>query len=121
MRPRPNKPVATPESRAPRATIPGGIRVAIRLISSRLTVRGWARNLSEGGMFVETDTPFPADAEVELDWLMREEDTPHHLKVRGWVVHGGDTGMGFQFDEESAAPYEVIPRAVQNLLANSGK
>lgn len=121
MRKRPIPPVATPETRSPRAPVPvRGVRVTLTLASGHKTVRGWARTLAVGGMYVETPVPMPAEAEVEISWLARLGDTPYHLKMLGWVVYFDGEGLGIQFDPASVAANPVIDKLVAAYLEAGG-
>lgn len=125
MRPRPKKPVTTPKTRAPRASVRVQVRVAIRAhLTHQIThekAHGWVRNLSITGAFVETETLFPVDAEVELDTLVRDGDRPVHLKWVGWVAHHRNNGMGLQFDDLDPKTEAVLNRIIEEAMAASGQ
>ena len=87
----------------------------------------FARNINEGGLFVETDSPLPVGTLVQLKFYLPGLDAP--VETQGevvWVGRGGETGshsedtparpgMGIQFKELSAESKEAINRLVQTL------
>jgi len=99
---RPRKPVTTPDTRERRvdvrASVDTYIRAAVTHEDSARKVHGWVRNLSPGGMFVETPDPLPEDARVTVDALARTDGEVVHLKIAGWVAYAGPRGLGLQFD-----------------------
>jgi len=109
MATRPRKPVTTPATRerrvAVRVTVDTYIRAAVAHEASARKVHGWVRNLSRGGMFVETPDRLPADAPVRVDALARCDGDLIHFKADGWVAYTGPDGLGIQFEnlEEAMA------------------
>lgn len=85
-----------------RVTVDTYIRVAVVHAESAKKVHGWVRNLSAGGIFVETPDRFELDDPVVVDALARADGTAVHLKVSGWVAYVADDGMGIQFAEAEA-------------------
>ncbi len=76
-------------------------------------------DVSEGGVFVETDTPLESGTAVELEFTLPEEEEP--VRAKGGVVHSlsrdrasGDrrTGMGIQFSEISDSDVDKIRKYV---------
>lgn len=117
MRKRPHVPVATPDSRLPRAEVPlNGIRVSIAPVPAGARVHGWARALGMGGLFVECKLPLPDDTEVRIEMLTRVGQTPHRLKLLGWVVYWDGHGMGIQFDDASLEQYPQFGDIVSHYL-----
>jgi len=100
---RPRKPVTTPATRERRVSLRVGvdtyIRVAVVHEPDARKVHGWVRNLSTGGMFVETADPLPIDAPVRVDALARSDGDLIHFKADGWVAYAGPNGLGIQFDD----------------------
>ncbi|MHB8877201.1 MAG: PilZ domain-containing protein, partial [Myxococcaceae bacterium] len=77
----------------------------------------YVKDLSTGGLFIKTDNPVPAGAEVSIELLALGSDTP--LKLRGKVTRvdaddaakeAGTAGVGIQLDALS-------PEAEQRLTA----
>lgn len=99
---RPRKPVTTPDTRERRVHIRVAvdtyIRVAVEHCGTGRKVHGWVRNLSTGGLFVETPDRFGQDEPVLVDALGRSGETALHLRIDGWVAYVDGTGMGIQFD-----------------------
>jgi hypothetical protein len=99
---RPRKPVTTPASRerrvAVRVSVDTYIRAAVAHEASGRKVHGWVRNLSGGGMFVETPDRLPEDAPVRIDALARCGAELIHFKAGGWVAYSGPDGLGLQFE-----------------------
>jgi uncharacterized protein (TIGR02266 family) len=79
----------------------------------------FTRNINEGGVFIETDTPAPLDAVVQLHFQLPGSREP--LKVAGRVVRlepqGGEDppGMGLEFESLSAADRARIDALVKQL------
>lgn len=91
-----------------RVTVDTYIRVAVVHGETGKKVHGWVRNLSAGGLFVETPDGFPQDDPVVIDALARADEAVVHLKVTGWVAYSGEDGMGIQFSDESPEMAERI-------------
>jgi type IV pilus assembly protein PilZ len=81
----------------------------------------FARNINEGGIFVETETPPERGTSVDLQFRLPGEEEP--VRVRGTVVRvsrgeGGDPpGMGIEFGDLDAATRERINGLVRSLRA----
>jgi uncharacterized protein (TIGR02266 family) len=84
--------------RSPRA--PLVVRVSYSTIDALFSE--FTRNINEGGLFIETETPPPNDTRVSLQFKLPGSDVPVH--ARGRVVRvlppGGDepAGMGVEFE-----------------------
>jgi hypothetical protein len=78
--------------------------------------RGWAVNISAGGICVEADDQFPVGARVEVDTLLTLEDSVHQLKAEGQVIHTFGHGMGIQFVDLSPLSAVFIGRLVHHFL-----
>lgn len=102
MATRPRKPVTTSANRerrvAVRVSVDTYIRAAVAHEASGRRVHGWVRNLSAGGMLVDTPDALPPDAPVSVDALARCGDELIHFKAGGWVAYAGAEGLGIQFD-----------------------
>ncbi len=57
-----------------------------------------ARNISVGGMFIETDTPLPPDTTVVLAFGLRLKDQQPYYRLPATVVHVAPDGMGMMFN-----------------------
>lgn len=116
MRNRPQKPWSPPERRSPRAVVPTGVRVFLNRVDSHATLNGWAKNLSYGGIFIESPEKFGKDTEVLIHALARTGDTVHKIQTGGWVVHTQKTGLGIQFDEMDRATLLTVKKLVDYYL-----
>ena len=76
-------------------------------------------NINEGGMFVETETPPPLDATVQLQ--IRLPDLQNPIKLGGrvaWVSDGkgeGPPGMGVEFQDLTPQLRATINDLVRRL------
>lgn len=79
----------------------------------------FARNINEGGLYVETDTPPQLGSSVALQFQIPGGTEP--IQVIGRVVRisegeGGDPpGMGIEFEDLNAQSRELINELVRNL------
>jgi type IV pilus assembly protein PilZ len=83
----------------------------------------FARNINEGGLFVETESPQPRGTVIDLQFRLPGSEQP--VRARGTVVRvcgpdSGDTpGMGIEFEELDADNRERINEVVRSLRASS--
>jgi type IV pilus assembly protein PilZ len=86
----------------------------------------FARNINDGGIFVETDTPQPVGTNVELEFKLPGADRP--IEVVGNVVRSistdqvesdGVPGMGIEFENLGADLREQINEIIQKLRSNN--
>lgn len=83
----------------------------------------FARNINEGGMFVETESPQPVGTRVELEFKLPGSDEP--LKVAGHVVRTdvvdshGVCGMGIEFESLDANCRDQINAIVRRLRSSA--
>jgi type IV pilus assembly protein PilZ len=81
----------------------------------------FARNINEGGIFVETETPPERGTTVDLQFRLPGDEEP--VRVRGSVVRvsrgdGGDPpGMGIVFEDLDPPTRERINGLVRSLRA----
>lgn len=68
------------------------IRVELRAESASELLRLWTRNLSRGGVLLDTDAPFPAGEAVEL--VFTHPETGAHAVVFGRVVRRDPNDRG---------------------------
>lgn len=92
------------------------VRVDYTAVDSLFT--DFARNINEGGIFIETDTPQPVGTTVELEFKLPEMDEP--LEVTGCVVrvdHDGPegSGMGIEFESLDRGCRERINEVIRRL------
>jgi len=80
----------------------------------------FARNINEGGVFVETESPQPVGTPVELEFKLPGMDEP--LEVIGRVVRvdrdGPDgSGMGIEFENLDSDCRNLINDLIRKLRA----
>jgi type IV pilus assembly protein PilZ len=79
----------------------------------------FTRDINEGGLFIETNTPRPVGTEITLRFALPGGEgviETSGLVVRSSAVgHGDLPGMGVEFDELSAADRVKIDRIVRSL------
>jgi type IV pilus assembly protein PilZ len=81
----------------------------------------FARNINEGGLFVESETPHPLGTRVALQFQLPGSDEP--AQVSGTVVRttdGSDNeppGMGIEFDHLDGQTRQRVDQLVRRLRA----
>ncbi len=84
----------------------------------------FARNINEGGIFVETDAPHPLGTQVHLQFQIPGSEEP--LQVVGCVVHISEkdptepSGMGIEFDDLDSQEQQRIKELVRSLRTSAG-
>ncbi len=79
----------------------------------------FARNINEGGIYVETETPQPIGTAVSLHFQLPGSEDP--VEVTGRVVRHGDPGagelpgMGVEFDDLGRQERELINDLIRQL------
>ena len=79
----------------------------------------FARNINEGGLFVETDQPPEVGSSVALQFQIPGSDDP--IQVMGRVVRlteggpGEEPGMGIEFENLDGQSRDLINGLVRNL------
>jgi type IV pilus assembly protein PilZ len=79
----------------------------------------FARNINEGGLFVESENPHPPGTRVDLQFKLPGSDEP--LQVTGSVVRttaasdGEPSGMGIEFDDLDTPTRQRINELVRRL------
>jgi len=84
----------------------------------------FARNINEGGMFVETDRPAPVGTSVSLQFRIPGSDEPVVSRGRVVRVSGageGAAGMGIEFDALDARSRTLINDLVRSLRSAPGR
>ena len=108
---------------SPRADIV--VRVNYQTVDSLFSE--FARNINDGGLFVETDTPQPVGTSVELEFKLPGADRP--IEVIGNVVRSIDSdqatpdgvaGMGIEFENLDSDVREQINEIIQRLRSTGG-
>ena len=86
----------------------------------------FARNINDGGIFVETETPQPVGTNVELEFKLPGAERP--IKVVGNVVRsvstdqvepGGTVGMAIEFENLSSDARQQINEIIQKLRSRN--
>lgn len=107
---------------SPRADVV--VRVNYQTVDSLFSE--FARNINDGGIFVETDTPQPIGTSIELEFKLPGADRP--IEVIGNVVRSiasddappdGVAGMGIEFENLDADVREQINGIIQKLRSTS--
>ena len=81
----------------------------------------FARNINEGGIFVETATPHPLGTLVDLQFKLPGSDEP--IRIKGTVVRlsdgeGGELpGLGIEFENLDGPTRQRINQLVRKLRA----
>ena len=86
----------------------------------------FVRNINDGGIFVETDTPQPIGTNVELEFKLPGADRP--IEVVGNIVRSvsvdqvepnGIAGMAIEFENLGADARHQINEIIQKLRSES--
>jgi len=83
----------------------------------------FARNINEGGVFVESESPHPLGTRVDLQFKLPGSDEP--VQVTGSVVRTSPgsadepSGMGIVFDDLDKETRQRINELVRRLRAKS--
>lgn len=87
----------------------------------------FARNINEGGLFVETDSPPELGSSVALEFKIPGSDDPIQVLGRVVRISRGEReqgpGMGIEFEDLDFQSRELINELVRNLrvrLSESG-
>ncbi len=83
----------------------------------------FARNINEGGIFIESEHPHPLGTPVKLQFQVPGSDGP--IRVSGLVVRVSEgsesapAGMGIEFENLDAEARQTIDELVRSLRADS--
>jgi len=83
----------------------------------------FARNINEGGLFVESETPHPLGTRVDLQFQLPGSDEP--AQVSGTVVRTSDgsgsepPGMGIVFDDLDSQTRQRVNNLVRRLRTST--
>lgn len=81
-------------------------------------VKGYALDISEGGMFIYTHVPFPKGRLINLNFILWERDAPFNMQARVQSVQEG-VGIGVIFTNPSQTDMERLKRFIaENLDAH---
>jgi len=106
---------AVERRRSPRS--PLVVRVSYSTVDALFTE--FTRNINEGGLFIETETPPPPDTRVSLQFQLPGCDEP--IRARGRVAWSrpasaeGPAGMGVEFEQLSPEARAHIDALVRRL------
>jgi len=93
------------------------VRVAYSTIDALFSE--FTRNVNEGGLFIETDSPPPTDTRVSLQFKLPGTDAPIQARGRvAWVQPPGTdepAGMGVEFESLGAEARARIDEIVRGL------
>ncbi|MDH5527426.1 MAG: PilZ domain-containing protein [Nitrospirota bacterium] len=109
---RPERPATTPWNREQRMDVRVPLRAAVFLTDGSEVVRGWVRNLSGGGAYVENKARFPEDTPVRIEFIVWEAESPVEVIIDGWVARTDNEGMGIQFSNLDAHMLTVVESLV---------
>jgi len=62
--------------------------------------RDFARDISEGGVFIETKQPLMAGQKIAMTFMAT--DNQHHFKINGKIVRDVKDGIGVKFDKTTS-------------------
>jgi len=100
------------------------VRVEYRTVDELFS--DFSRDVNEGGIFVETDTPPVAGTPVDLQFRLPGEEEP--IRAHGVVVHvtegspGEPRGVGIEFEELTSETRRRIDALVRKLrVASPGR
>lgn len=100
---------------APRAVVT--VRIDYSTVDAMFSE--FSRNINEGGLFIETETPLALDEQIQLQFRLPGVEDP--IKVSGrvaWVREGtvkGPPGMGVEFENLDANARLRIDELVKTL------
>jgi uncharacterized protein (TIGR02266 family) len=101
--------------RSPRS--PMVVRVSYSTVDALFSE--FSRNINEGGLFIETDTPPPTDTRVSLEFQLPGCDEPIEARGRvAWIRPASDegpAGMGVEFEHLGSDARRHIDTLVRRL------
>jgi hypothetical protein len=75
-----------------------------------------ARNISVGGMFIETETPLPTDASMVLAFGLRMQDERPYYRLPATVVRVAPDGIGVMFTSFDREMVDSLRRILHRQL-----
>lgn len=95
------------------------VRVDYSTVDSFFTQ--FTRDINEGGLFIETNEPHPADTVVSLKFELPDRGEPIHVQGRvAWIQTEGQSGMGIKFENLDSGSRARINRLVRELRSTVG-
>ncbi len=97
------------------------LKVTATATGKSFTSQNFTKDVSEGGLFVETDTMIPAGTDLSLEFTLPDAEKP--VTASGKVVRavtpeekgaGKNAGLGIRFSSVSPADSERIKQYVEN-------
>ncbi len=116
---RPIKPLTDSASREQRAEVAEGVRASLVHLETNDRVSGWVRNMSLGGLYLESEQHYQVGDPVQVEALVRDGDSVHTLKASGWVARVDENGMGVQLAVLQPDAAATLERLIHKLLENS--
>jgi len=111
------------EDRRKGTRVPAEVKVDYRTVGSFIT--DYSKDLSQGGIFVQTSLPLAVDQRVRLRITLPGRELPFALDgVVRWVRSPQDSespGMGVEFEEFDEATREALRRFVESLNGERGR
>ncbi len=98
------------------------VRVAYQTVDELFSE--FARNINEGGLFVESEAPHPPGTPVDLEFSLPGSEDP--LQIRAQVVRasageaGEPRGMGLEFEHLDGPARQRINELVRALRSDVG-
>jgi len=114
MRPRPRKPVTTPDTRTPRVHVHARVTCHIEVSGTGEAAGGPVLNLSSGGLLASVDRVLPPDSECEVRLIFGGD--PPDVRVNGWVVYANENGLAVQFDHLTPVARRTIEQVTARLV-----
>lgn len=95
------------------------LRAAVFLEDGSEVVRGWVRNLSRGGAYIENKARFPDETPVRIEFVVWSDDSATEVIIDGWVARTDDEGMGLQFSDLDEPMLKVIDSLIQEHFSKT--
>lgn len=76
-------------------------------------IHGWVRNLSSGGMFVETEGRLPVGTRCEVALLLHDGEDDRATRALGEIVRHEADGMAVQFLRVAPDDAQAVRRVVE--------
>ncbi len=71
------------------------------------------RDISMKGIFIVTDHPVPLRTLCEITLVLKGQENPIKVEIRGMVVRSTDEGIGLQFTELALEAYDHLQNMVK--------
>ena len=83
--------------------------IAVDYADHERAFNDFIKNISTGGVFIETDTPFSVGRELTLTFSSSNYERP--IKITGEIVRSGRRGIGVRFKSE----HEDLQAMIESL------